>query len=59
MITKLRWAQTAGREKDFVDARNIVATMSNLIDWPYVESWCDRHGSRPLAEKIRAELRQR
>jgi hypothetical protein len=27
------------------------------IDWPYVESWCDRHGSRKLLEQIREELR--
>jgi hypothetical protein len=59
VITKLRWAQTAGREKDFVDARNVVAAMGNAIDWPYVENWCDRHGSRRLLEKIRNELRQR
>jgi hypothetical protein len=28
---------------------------SDRIDWPYVESWCDRHGTRELLEKLRSE----
>lgn len=58
VITKLRWATTAGREKDQVDVRNVIAVQSDTIDWPYVESWCDQHGTRKLLEKIRAELRE-
>ena len=23
------------------------------IDWPYIEGWCDKHGTRPLLERIR------
>ena len=59
LITKLRWAQSAGREKDIVDARNVIAVSGAAIDWPYVERWCEQHGSRPLLEKIRDELRKR
>jgi len=59
LITKLRWAQGAGREKDIVDARNLIAVQGDALDWPYIESWCDRHGSRPLLERIRGELRGR
>lgn len=58
VVTKLRWASFVGREKDAIDARSVIAVQGNLLDWPYVESWCDRHGSRPLLEKIRAELRR-
>jgi hypothetical protein len=58
LITKLRWAQHARREKDIVDARNIIGVSGKAIDWPYVERWCDQHGSRPLLEKIRGEVRQ-
>jgi hypothetical protein len=58
IVTKLRWSSGIGREKDFVDARNVIASQGTLLDWPYIERWCDEHGSRPLLEKIRAELRR-
>lgn len=57
IITKLRWAQTAGREKDYVDVRNVIAVRGDAVDWPYVEQWCDQHGSRSTLNKIRAELK--
>jgi hypothetical protein len=44
IVTKLRWSQHAGREKDISDARNLMGVQCDRIDWPYVESWCDRHG---------------
>jgi hypothetical protein len=55
IVTKLRWAQQAGREKDISDARNLIGVQHNHINWPYVESWCDRHGTRELLEKLRKE----
>jgi len=55
IITKLRWSQHAGREKDVSDARNLILVQSDHIDWPYVESWCDRHGTRELLERLRKE----
>jgi len=55
IITKLRWSQHAGREKDISDARNLIAVQRDFIDWPYVESWCDRHGTRELLERLRRE----
>jgi hypothetical protein len=59
LVTKLRWAGTAGREKDYVDARNVIATSGERVDWPYVERWCDVHGSRPLLDRLREELKRR
>lgn len=59
LITKLRWGQGVGREKDIADARNMIAVREDTIDWAYVETWCDQHGSRPLLDRIRNELRQR
>lgn len=56
VVTKLRWASYVGREKDIGDARNILAMKADALDLPYIENWCDAHGSRPLLEKIRAEL---
>jgi len=55
IVTKLRWSQHAGREKDVSDARNLILVQNSNIDWPYVESWCDRHGTRELMERLRKE----
>jgi hypothetical protein len=57
IITKLRWAQMAGREKDYVDVRNVIAVRGDCVDWPYVEQWCEQHGSRATLEKIQSELK--
>lgn len=56
IVTKIRWAQHAGREKDVADARNLISVQSELIDWPYVEQWCDSHGTRELLDKLRGQV---
>lgn len=58
IVTKLRWAQMAGREKDYVDVRNVIAIQSDAVDWAYVEPWCDQHGSRAMLDRIRNELEE-
>jgi len=55
IVTKLRWAQHAGREKDVADVRNLISVQTDTIDWPYVESWCDLHGTRELLNRLRCE----
>jgi hypothetical protein len=55
IVTKLRWARDAGREKDIADLRNLIAVQQESADWPYVESWCERHGTRELLERLRRE----
>jgi hypothetical protein len=55
LVTKLRWSQSIGREKDIADARNLIASKGDALDWPYVEAWCDRHGTRPVLERLRRE----
>jgi hypothetical protein len=55
IVTKLLWSRHAGREKDISDARNLIGVQAAHIDWPYVESWCDRHGTRELLERLRRE----
>jgi hypothetical protein len=59
LVTKLNWLRLANRTKDMLDIRSVIAVQGDAIDWPYVERWCDQHGSRPLLEKIRDELRKR
>ncbi len=49
IITKIRWAR--GKDKD--DARDVMAVQGDRLDWPYIEHWCDQHGTRPLLEEIR------
>jgi hypothetical protein len=56
IITKLRWSQAANRQKDLEDVRNVIAIQGDRIDWAYVNSWCDRHGTRELLDRTRQSL---
>lgn len=53
IITKLRWFHAAQRRKDRDDVRGMIAVQGDRIDWDYVNSWCDRHGTRQLLEDVR------
>lgn len=55
IVTKLRWLHLAGRNKDRGDILAVLRLQSDRIDWPYVESWCDRHGTRELLDRLRKE----
>lgn len=59
LVTKLNWLHRANRGKDLLDVENVISVQGDMLDWPYIESWCDAHGSRPLLDKIRAELAAR
>jgi len=52
LIQKARWF----REKDQDDMKNIIAIQAEALDWPYIESWCDRHGTRERLERVRASI---
>lgn len=41
VITKLRWF----RSKDLEDVKDVVGVQGNRLDWPYIESWCAKHGT--------------
>jgi hypothetical protein len=58
IITKLRWSHAGGRRKDIEDVENVIAVQGDRIDWPYVYSWCDRHGTRELLDQVRESLRK-
>jgi hypothetical protein len=49
IIWKLRWR----RSKDKEDVRAVIGVQQDRLDWPYIESWCERHGTRALLEQIR------
>ena len=49
IIWKLRWA----RAKDREDVRAVIGVQQSNLDWPYIENWCERHGTRALLEEVR------
>lgn len=52
IVMKLRWF----REKDQPDIRNVMTVQRGKLDWPYIESWCQRHGTLALMQKIRSSV---
>jgi hypothetical protein len=56
IVAKLRWSHAGRRHKDVDDARDVIAVQGNWIDWDYVNSWCDRHGTRELLDHVRRLL---
>jgi hypothetical protein len=58
LVTKLKWLDRAARTKDLLDIQHVIGVQGDSLDWTYVEHWCDIHGSRPLLDKIRDELRR-
>ena len=41
IITKLRWL----RAKDREDIKNVLAAQAAKLDWPYIDHWCELHGT--------------
>jgi predicted nucleotidyltransferase len=52
IVSKLRWA----RGKDEDDIRNVITVQGARLDWRYVETWCKRHDTLALLEKIRQSV---
>lgn len=56
VITKLRWSRLGQRQKDLSDARNVIAVSGSALHWPYIEQWCDQHGTRKILEDLRNSI---
>jgi hypothetical protein len=56
IVMKLRWSTLGKRTKDWDDARNVIAVQGERIDWDYVNSWSERHGTRAILDEIRASI---
>lgn len=56
IVMKLRWLSHLNRSKDRGDVRDVMSVQNTLLDWDYIESWCDRHDTRQLLEEIRATI---
>jgi hypothetical protein len=56
IITKLRWTTQGRRSKDWDDVRDVIAVQGDRVEWNYVYSWCDRHGTRAVLDEIRQSI---
>lgn len=56
IITKLNWALSRRHSKDREDVRDVVTVQSEKLDWQYIYSWADRHGTRAMLDAIRGEI---
>ncbi len=56
IVTKVRWFAQGERDKDSGDVRNVIAIQGGRIDWDYVCSWCDQHGTREALDEIRRSV---
>jgi hypothetical protein len=52
VVMKVRWF----RDKDRPDVRNVMTVQRDKLDWAYIESWCQRHGTLALMEGIRRSV---
>lgn len=53
IVQKIRW----GRSKDLDDARDVLAVQGpETLDMPYIENWCDTHGTRERLTTILESL---
>jgi hypothetical protein len=53
--SKLRWLAGLRRNKDFDDSLQVATMRRAMLDWQYMEHWCDQHGTREILEEIRAK----
>lgn len=56
VVTKLRWSEHAGREKDTADVRNVIAVQKDLLDWSYIERWAREHGTLDRLNELRRQV---
>jgi hypothetical protein len=52
IVMKVRWR----RPLDLEDARYVIALHAQLIDWAYIERWCDTHGTRQILDEVRRSI---
>lgn len=56
IITKLRWLSHLRRNKDYDDILNVAAVQRELLNWDYLRSWADRHGTREILDQLQAAI---
>ena len=56
VVTKLQWAAARAPAKDREDVRDVITVQGDRLDWEYIHSWADRHGTRALLDEIRRDI---
>ncbi len=56
VIQKLRWSKSGRRSKDVDDVTNFLSVQQESLDWPYLESWCAKHGTLAQLHQLRDEV---
>lgn len=56
IITKVKWALNRRPTKDRDDVCGVIAEQRNALDWNYIYSWADRHGTRSLLDELRSDI---
>jgi hypothetical protein len=59
VVTKTRWAHSLDRKKDMADIETVIGVRGDGLDWPYIEAWCQRHGSHNLLVALRENVERR
>ncbi|MBK1834941.1 hypothetical protein [Roseibacillus ishigakijimensis] len=54
VVQKLRWSERALRPKDFDDVVKVLYRQQDALDFNYIESWCQKHGSLEHLKEARA-----
>ena len=54
IVQKLRWK----RSRDLGDVEDVIGIQAAKLDWVYLQSWCDVHGTREILENLRREIPQ-
>ena len=55
IVQKIRWLKNANRTKDYEDVLNVLRRKKELLDFKYIENWCDQHGTLEILAKAREE----
>ena len=56
IVQKLRWFKQIRRTKDRDDARDVMVHQWNVLDWSYIERWCQEHQTLFLLEEIKRQV---
>lgn len=55
IVQKMRWCKGANRAKDFSDTVAVMQVQGKALDWAYIESWCEKHGTLDVLAQAKAE----
>ncbi|MCI0630037.1 MAG: hypothetical protein L0Y44_05215, partial [Phycisphaerales bacterium] len=57
IIGKLRWFKQIRRRKDHDDLVKVMRRQWSTLDWPYINHWCNQHGTLELLDKLKSQTK--